>query len=129
MRDYFVHVLDSPTEISTLALACGKYTSSRRLTLANHQFAGKQRVRRDSGRFETTAVTSIIRIWGYISSLPFRTMSFSLNLYLRTEVPSFVANSTSLSSIMKGIERGNANTTSIVFPGLATSIWVAFSAP
>jgi len=56
MRDYFVHVLDSPTEISTLALACGKYTSSRRLTLANHQFAGKQRVRRDSGRFETTAV-------------------------------------------------------------------------
>ena len=59
---------------------------------------------------------------GYISSLPFTTMSFSLNLYLRFEEPSFVVNSTSLSSTVKGIDRGNAKTTSVVFPGLLTSI-------
>jgi len=65
----------------------------------------------------------------YISSLPFTTMSFSLNLYLRAEAPSLVVNSTSLSSTVKGIERGNANTTSIVFPGLPTSIWTALIGP
>ena len=65
----------------------------------------------------------------YISSLPFTTISFSLNLYLTIEVPSFVIISTSLSSSVKGIERGNANTTSIVFPGLPTSIWMALMGP
>lgn len=54
----------------------------------------------------------------YISSLPPTTMSFSLNLYLRFDLPSFVANSTSWSSTVKGMVRGNKNSTSIVRPGL-----------
>ena len=50
--------------------------------------------------------------FGYISSLPLYTMSFSLNLYFTVTSPSLAENSTSLSSSVKGFVRGKWKTMS-----------------